>query len=423
MTTQDKYTENKNTVISIIKYALIVGIVLLFLYYGIKLIWVIFPVLVGFVIAFVANHISHFIYKLFRRKEPKPDRDGKYKKSYTALKLLVYFLMLAFFVWFLIFVLLLLIAQIRNLIGYLDENLMQLDFIQNLSKHLLNLSDGLGGILPQSAVLKLTQELEKLQSDIFQKLPDLTKSFLSGLLSTVMSIPKILFTIIVTIMAGYYFIADRIAIDRFISQIFPSKVFVRKVVTSIKKVIDSFFRILAGYMVIMLVTFIEALIGLLILRIPYAIVVASAVMLLDLLPLVGAGACFAPISIYMFVQGRPVDGFIALVFVVVLTVVRSALEPRVVGRATRLHPLATLSSMLIGIAIFGLPGFIGGPLLVLFTTQVANEFGFSEKLRKKSESFLDKFAKSDSDESDPNDSGPDESGPNENDPNESDPDE
>ncbi|MDD4717717.1 MAG: AI-2E family transporter [Eubacteriales bacterium] len=387
-----KYSEDKRTITSIVKYALIIAIVGLVFFYGFKVLWLILPVLLGFVIAYTASLLSTTLYRLFMRRRPALTKEDKDTRGFKALKLIIYFVILLLFIGFIVLVILTLIAQVRNLISFVENNLNSFDIIKQVSDYLNDLSEKLGGILPESAIARLTIELDKIQDDILDMIPDITSRILSTMLASVTNFPDMIFKVIVVIMAGYYFIADRIVIDSFIKKLFPSENFVSKVVGTIRTVASSLFRVLGGYIIIMTVTFIEALIGLTIIRMPYAVILAIIVMFVDLLPMVGASACFVPISIYMFIQGQPIYGLIALSFVGIMTFVRSIMEPKIIGTAIRMHPLATLVSMLLGVAAFGFIGFLGGPVLVIFIVGLANAFGFKDTFRNWTGKILNKVA-------------------------------
>ncbi|MHB8961876.1 MAG: AI-2E family transporter [Saccharofermentanales bacterium] len=389
----ENLNDDKRTILSIIKYALIAAILVAVVYLGIKILWLLLPVLIGFIIAYTSVVISSSLYRLVRRKKPRSLAQGGDTKGYRVFKLVIFSLILLTFLGFIILVIFALISQIRNLVSFIENNTPSAGYIQNISDYLRNISEQLGGILPQAAIERLTEELSKLQDDLFDLIPAFTSALLGSLLSFVSNFPDILFKIIVVLMAGYYFISDRIVIGKFMNMLFPSQPFVTKVVGAITKVSSSFFRVIGGYMIIMTVTFIEALIGLTIIQMPYAVILAIAVMFIDLLPLVGASACFVPISIYMFAQGKPVYGIIALSMVGVMSFMRSIMEPRIIGTAMKLHPLATLVAMLLGVSAFGFIGFLGGPMLVVFAIGLSDAFGFQNTFREWSGKLLNKVAR------------------------------
>jgi sporulation integral membrane protein YtvI len=387
-----KTDRDKEIILSIIKYAMLTAIVVIVLFFGFRILWLLLPVVIGFVLAYASNKFSFLLYKLFRRKPPRSLSQGGDTKGYRIFKLLNFTLLLLVFMAFLVLVVFALISQVRNLIAFLSSAVPTFEVSSALVLWLKDISNKLGGFLPQSTIDSLSDELVKIQSDLLSLIPKFTTAFLNSVLSFIGNIPNVLFKVIVVVMSGYYFITDRVVIGRFMNTLMPSQVFVQKITTVVMKVSSSLFRVFGGYMVIMTVTFIEAFIGLTILRMPYAVVIALAVMLIDLLPAVGASACFYPIAIYMFVQGRPVDGFIALAFVGILTLVRTFMEPRIVGTAMKLHPLATLIAMILGVSVFGLAGFLGGPILLVLALGIMDSFGFQDIVRELSGKILNRVA-------------------------------
>ena len=391
----DKIQRDKKLILSIIKYVLVVAIVLLVLFLGTKLFSLLIPVILGFILASASNTFSAMIFRLVRRKKPRAKEEGGDSKGYRIFKLINFTLLLLLFIGFLIFIIFALISQVRNLLDFVNTSVPTIEIVTNLSAWLNGISNDLGGILPESTITMISTELTAIQSDILSALPKLTSSALNSILAFIGNIPGLLFQAIVIVMSGYYFITDRIVIGKFIREILPSEAFVSKVTGVVYKVSNSLFRVLGGYAIIMSVTFIEALIGLSIMRIPYTVIVALIVMFVDLLPAVGASACFYPIAIYMFIQGRIFEGVVSLIIVVVMTLVRTALEPRVIGTAMKLHPLATLIAMILGVAVFGVPGFLAGPILLVIIIGIMDSFGFKQIAREWLGKILNKVATAD----------------------------
>ena len=101
------------------------------------------------------------------------------------------------------------------------------------------------------------------------------------------------------------------------------------------------------------------------LGIQYAPLWAMAVSVVDALPILGTGTVLVPWSLVCLVQhntGRAL-GLVGLYIATALT--RSTLEPRLVGRQLGLDPLVTLIALYVGFRLWGLPGMILSPLLVI----------------------------------------------------------
>ncbi len=91
---------------------------------------------------------------------------------------------------------------------------------------------------------------------------------------------------------------------------------------------------------------------------------------LSLVPIVGAALVWLPVAIYFFATGNITSGIILSVFGAgVIGLVDNILRPLLVGRDTRLPDYLVLLSTLGGFTLFGMNGFIIGPLItVLFIT-------------------------------------------------------
>jgi predicted PurR-regulated permease PerM len=85
---------------------------------------------------------------------------------------------------------------------------------------------------------------------------------------------------------------------------------------------------------------------------------------LSILPAVGAGLVWAPAAAYLVLTGDYARGAILVVIGVgVISLVDNLLRPRLVGKDTRLPDYLVLVSTLGGLSIFGINGFVIGPLI------------------------------------------------------------
>lgn len=101
-----------------------------------------------------------------------------------------------------------------------------------------------------------------------------------------------------------------------------------------------------------------------VLDIPSALVWAVLMAFLSLLPAVGAGIIWAPVAAYFLLTGAILQGVVLTAFgVLVIGLVDNVLRPIVVGKDTRMPDYLILVSTLGGLAVFGLNGFVIGPLI------------------------------------------------------------
>ena len=119
------------------------------------------------------------------------------------------------------------------------------------------------------------------------------------------------------------------------------------------------------------VTFVILLLGFVILRIPYALFWALGVCLVDAFPILGTGTVLLPWSLICFLQEDiPRAMGIGSLYIVV-TLTRSALEPKLLGRHLGLDPLVTLMVMYAGFKLWGIGGMLLSPILTVTALQLA----------------------------------------------------
>lgn len=119
-----------------------------------------------------------------------------------------------------------------------------------------------------------------------------------------------------------------------------------------------------SYALIMSITFVELSIGLSLIKINHALLIAFVVSLFDILPVLGTGGVMIPWAILTAVQGNyPIALGLGIIYVVI-TVIRNIIEPKIVGSQLGLHPVVTLCSMFVGAQFFGVVGLFGFPILL-----------------------------------------------------------
>lgn len=117
--------------------------------------------------------------------------------------------------------------------------------------------------------------------------------------------------------------------------------------------------------ILMVIVGIISILGLLIMRNPYALLIGLVIALMDFLPVVGAGTIMLPWAVVLLITGQFSQAVGLTVLFAVVTVARQALQPKILGEQMGLHPLVMLMSFYIGYKVFGLFGIIIGPMLAI----------------------------------------------------------
>lgn len=212
-----------------------------------------------------------------------------------------------------------------------------------------------------SVVNGLSAELMKV-SHYATRLLTFAKSLLTGL-------PRVLLGIAVTILSACFFSMDYERIRDFLLRQLPEKY--QDMAVEIKLF---FFRsvgkMLRAYAFLMLLTFIELAFGLMLLRIPNAILIAVVIAAVDILPVLGTGTVMVPWAIITLLFGNiPLAVGLAVLYAVITTV-RTILEPKVVGDRIGLYPLITLFSIFLGLKFAGVAGIFLFPLIALIVKRL-----------------------------------------------------
>lgn len=118
------------------------------------------------------------------------------------------------------------------------------------------------------------------------------------------------------------------------------------------------------------VTFVLLWIGFLLLRIPNALLVAALSALVDAFPVLGVGTVLVPWSLVNLLQGNQARGLGLLALYGTVSLIRSVLEPRVVGKGIGLDPLVTLAAIYAGWQLLGIPGMLLAPIFAMAVQQM-----------------------------------------------------
>lgn len=113
------------------------------------------------------------------------------------------------------------------------------------------------------------------------------------------------------------------------------------------------------------ITFIVILIALVSLGVDNAFVISVIAAILDILPLLGVSALFIPWIIYLFIVGQVSLAIWLTVLLVVVTLTRQILEPKITGDSLGVSAFTMLAFMIISLSIFGIAGVILSPILVI----------------------------------------------------------
>ena len=183
-------------------------------------------------------------------------------------------------------------------------------------------------------------------------------SYISGIAAAV---PGSFLNVIITIIVTFFLAIDYPKVTGFILRQLPEKAdfYIGEVRDYVG---GTLLKCLASYALILCITFLEISVGLTVLQVPNAILIALCIAVFDILPVLGTGGIMIPWGIISLIMGKWVLGLGLLALYLIITVIRNIIEPKIVGHQVGLHPVVTLLSMLAGLQLFGIIGLFGFPI-------------------------------------------------------------
>ncbi|MDO4745677.1 MAG: sporulation integral membrane protein YtvI [Bacillota bacterium] len=213
--------------------------------------------------------------------------------------------------------------------------------------------------------LNLMETLRNLETQIMDALGGLATSISTKAISAVTgvaaSLPMLFIKTVLFIVGTVFITMDYDKIMGFIVSQMNARV--RELFEEVKSyMVNVLFVVIRSYLLIMSITFVELSIGLTIIGIDYAILIALCIAIFDILPVLGTGGVMIPWTVISIVLGNYWLALKLFILYVIITIVRNIIEPKIVGSQLGLHPIVTLSSMFAGLQVLGGIGLFGFPI-------------------------------------------------------------
>jgi sporulation integral membrane protein YtvI len=178
------------------------------------------------------------------------------------------------------------------------------------------------------------------------------------------ALPSVFVGVIVFILSAYFMVTENKAVNETVHKMCTIKFSER--LSIVKKELKKY---LGGYLkaqgILMLISFAIMFVGLSILQIDYALLIALGIAIVDALPFFGSGLILWPWTVIAFLGGDIKLGVGLLIIYVAVMIMRRFAEPKLVSTGMGLHPILTLMSMYIGYKTLSIGGLILGPIILM----------------------------------------------------------
>lgn len=201
------------------------------------------------------------------------------------------------------------------------------------------------------------------RDNIIDNIKRFSQDALGLLQAAYQSVAHFVFWVFVMFFTLFYFLIDGKRALRAFMQLSPLRNEHDKLL--IEKFISISRATLKGTLVIAIIQGLLGGLAFWIAGIPSATIWGLIMVLLSIIPLIGPAVVWLPVGIIMLFLGEIWQGvFILIVGAGVISIIDNILRPKLVGRDTQMHPLLVFFSMLGGLSLFGMPGFVIGPIIV-----------------------------------------------------------
>lgn len=349
------------------RFLLVIGIVVLAFLAFFYLSKVTYPFLIGLIIAFLINPVVN----LFEKKARMP------RTLAILLALIIVFALFAGLIT-------LLIAEIVSGANYLAKVVPEhldtlINYIEKIAAaQIIPFYNNLTSMFSKLDVGQQDTIMLNIQN-VGKKIGSTVGTFIQNLFGNIPNIlswfPNAATVLIFSLLATFFISKDWQKLGGFGERLLPerAKASGRTVFTDLKKALFGFIR---AQLTLISITAVIILIGLLILRVDYAITIALIAGIVDILPYLGTGVVFVPWIIYEIIAGDMGMGIGLGVLYLIVLVQRQIMEPKILSSNIGLDPLATLIALFVGFKTIGFLGLIVGPvtLVVITTLYRANVF-------------------------------------------------
>mgnify|MGYP003294183965 CR=1 FL=1 len=186
-------------------------------------------------------------------------------------------------------------------------------------------------------------------------------SYVLGLAGTILShVPDSALSLGTAILSGYMISFRLPRFRRWLLRRIPKERLLT-ISATFRRVRTLFFGWLKAQLKLMGVTCIILFLGLTLLRIPYALLWSLGISLVDAFPVLGTGTVLLPWSLLCLLQGDAARAIGLAGIYVTITLLRSVLEPKFLGRHLGMDPLVTLIAIYVGYKLWGIGGMILEP--------------------------------------------------------------
>lgn len=332
------------------------------------------PLLIGAIIAYLINILMSFYEKYYFKNSQSP-KVIKSKRGVCLVAAIVTLLGIVYLVISLI------IPELISCVQLLGRSIPQgINSLMNMINH----SDSLASLIPNDLKYSLSNiDWQDLVSKIAKVVTSGFTNVVGTLATALSSALSIAMTSLISVIFAIYLLLDK---DRLFKQLHRfMKVYFKpswnEKIFYVSHILNtSFHGFIVGQCIEAVILGVLCTLGMMLLRLPYAIMIGTFIGFTALIPVAGAYIGGA-VGVFMILTVSPMQSLIFLIFLCLLQQFEENLiYPRVVGASIGLSALWVLAAITIGGGVLGIIGmFIGVPLAATIYQIVKDDMNKKEQ--------------------------------------------
>ena len=314
---------------------------LFFIFVVPKIIWFFMPFFIGWIVALIAAKPVRFLGEKL-----------KIRRKAASAVIIVMAIALVMLIGYGIIAIL-----VNQLLGFVGSIPL---LWEGIEKDFTTIGDNISVLLAKQPIeiqTKLTEVIDNIGVYITESVSKIGTPTISAVGNFAKNIPSVIIGIIMCVLSAYFFVAEKDYVYQFCKKHTSKQLQYRWNIMfgSLKSAVGGYFK---AQFKIEIWIYLLILIGLLILEIPYAPLIALGMALLDFLPFFGTGIVLLPWTVIKFLSA---DYKMAIGLVLIWAIsqlVRQFIQPKIVGDSIGMKPIPTLFLLYIGYKVAGMLGMI-----------------------------------------------------------------
>lgn len=213
--------------------------------------------------------------------------------------------------------------------------------------------------------------INSLNIDIEAVIVSVTKWFVSQLTSILLYIPNFVISLFIIIMGIYYILINWTLLTRKLENYIPFK----NKKKTLEEINQSTKGIIYGTFITGLIQFAIAAIALYLIGVKYYLIWAFVIFFTAIVPGIGPGIVWVPLTAYYLINNQYTKAIaiFVVIFGIIGLYVDNVVRSKIVGSKAKINPFVMLLGLFGGLALFGLFGFIIGPLVLSYAIKLLNQ--------------------------------------------------